>query len=108
MDNYKIICPKCNSIAKNVQTKYGLRSHCCNLWSWKGAPLVDRETHITRMTAHKHFDVLWKSGILTRSEAYEWLSRSLNIPKEECHMKIMQYNMAKKVIRLCRNFIILP
>lgn len=103
-DTIEVICPKCGKVAKNTQTKYGIRSYCCNLWSWKGAPLADKKTHKARIKAHRHFDILWKTGFLSRSEAYNWLSKTLNISKDVCHMKLLNYEQCKKVIRICRNF----
>lgn len=102
----KIYCPKCGKEAKRTQTKYGIRNYCPehNLWSWGNAPMVDRKTHKARTEAHNHFDFLWKSKTLTRTQAYAWLAKSLCISKEECHMKKMDYERAKQVSRLCRNF----
>lgn len=103
-DTIEVICPKCGKVAKNTQTKYGIRSYCCNLWSWKGAPLTDKKTHKARSNAHKHFDVLWKMGFMSRSEAYNWLSKALNISRDACHMKLLNYKQCKKVINLCKHF----
>ncbi len=81
-----IICPKCGREAKEQQTKYGLRSWCCDLWSWEGKPLVDRETHLARQYAHEAFDELWKSKRLSRKEAYRRLAFELCLTREETHI----------------------
>lgn len=52
--------------------------------------------------AHKQFDPIWKSGLMTRKEAYQWLSSMLKIPIEECHMGLFDIKMCQKVIHLCR------
>jgi hypothetical protein len=99
-----IICPKCGKHAKSTETKYGVRNYCCNLWSWGNSPLVDKKTHRARRRAHETFDVLWKKGFMSRTQAYVWLSKALNLHKDKCHMKQMDYDTAKRVVRLCRNF----
>ena len=81
-----VICPKCGREAKEQQTKYGLRSRCCDLWSWDGKPLVSRETHAARQMAHKAFDALWKSKRMSRKEAYRRLAYELAMPREETHI----------------------
>jgi len=103
-ENIKVICPKCGEEAKTIMTKYGIKNICCNLWSWGNAPLVEAKVHKARIRAHKTFDKLWKSGLLTRTQAYGWLSKALNIPKNKCHMKKMDYDTARRVVTICRNF----
>ena len=52
--------------------------------------------------AHKQFDPLWKSGLMSRKEAYRWLADMLHIPCEECHIGMFDVKMCQKVIHLCR------
>ena len=52
--------------------------------------------------AHKQFDPIWKSGLMSRKEAYQWLASMLHIPLEECHMGLFDIKMCQKVIHLCR------
>ena len=42
--------------------------------------LADANLRALRMTAHRHFDKLYKSGIMTRNEAYGWLAFMLQRP----------------------------
>lgn len=90
-------CPKCGRRSMAFNTKYGVRNSCCDLWSWDGAPLVDRETHEARKAAHAAFDTLWKGGMMSRGEAYRALQRKLGLTADECHMKIMDAETARKV-----------
>lgn len=46
-----------------------------------GSPLAK-----ARMAAHDAFDALWKSGQMSRSEAYRWLAEQLGVSREDCHM----------------------
>lgn len=96
------ICPKCGQTAVRSEGKYGRRDECCGLWSWKGKPLVDRETHKARILAHEAFDRLWKKGSgrrMNRGQAYRWLQEALGW-KECPHMATMSAEDATKVIRL--------
>jgi len=43
-----------------------------------------------RQEAHKEFDLLWKFGHMTRSEAYAWLASKMQLPGELAHIK--QFN----------------
>lgn len=91
------ICPICGSEAKESETKFGIRHDCCGLWSWNGAPLVNRETHKARVTAHAAFDRLWRSGLMKRSDAYKALADKLNVARKECHIKMMSAEMASRI-----------
>lgn len=55
---------------------------------------MDADTHDARKTAHAAFDPLWKSGRMTRSEAYRKLRRALRISERSCHMAGMKKEMA--------------
>lgn len=94
-----IICPKCKNKAKSINTRCGIRNSCCDLWSWDNAPLVDEETHEARKAAHIAFDVLWKYDYISRKSAYKMLAEILDIPYNDCHMKLMDADTAKKVIK---------
>lgn len=95
-----VYCPKCFKVATQRETNYGTRHSCasCELWSWDGAPLVDKETHDLRQKAHELFDLLWRDGTMKRKEAYSRLSRELHIPLAECHFKMMDKKRLTKVI----------
>lgn len=91
------ICPKCGSEAIEVQSRWGKKHVCCDLWSYGGKPLVDRATHQARIAAHAAFDPLWNRHGFARSEAYRLLAEELNIPGEECHMGSMPLPLLKLV-----------
>lgn len=78
-------------------TRFGERHDCCGLWSWGGAPLVDRETHDARTAAHEAFDPLWKSQGMTRRKAYKMLAVELELLPQNCHIKLMDAETARRV-----------
>lgn len=58
----------------------------------------DGRANSYRKEAHDWFDKIWRQGIMTRSEAYEWLSVQLGVPKGDCHMGMMSRADCEKVI----------
>lgn len=90
-------CPKCGNRPEPTKTMYGIRHQCCGLHSWRGAPLVSKETHTARRLAHEAFDPLWKKHGLSRTEAYVFLQVALGLSEKECHMKKMDKETAEKV-----------
>lgn len=92
------ICPICNKPAKRTITNYSNdRYDCCGLYAWGNHPLVDEATHIARRRAHVAFDPLWKEGHMSRTEAYYVLRTMMRLTEPECHMKVMNYETARRV-----------
>jgi hypothetical protein len=48
--------------------------------------MADKETRQLRAELHLTFDKLWKMNFFTRSKAYNWLARVLNIQNDCCHV----------------------
>lgn len=62
--------------------------------------LADRATREARKNCKKPFEAIWRSGQMSRTEAYEWLAGEMNIPVNECHFgwfDIHQCEMAKNI-----------
>lgn len=55
------------------------------------------ETRAARSEAHAAFDPLWRDGEMRRPEAYAWLARATGIPREECHIGMMDIARAQLV-----------
>lgn len=64
--------------------------------------LANARLRTLKAEAHKQFDPLWKSGLMSRRSAYKWLSDMLDIPVEDCHIGMFDVSMCQKVIHLCR------
>ncbi|MDU5667721.1 zinc-finger-containing protein, partial [Enterobacter hormaechei] len=47
--------------------------------------LADKPTRDARKSCKMPFERIWKSGAMTRTEAYQWLSGKMGIPVHECH-----------------------
>jgi hypothetical protein len=104
----KVICPLCGNPASQAQTRYGLRSECCDLWSWDGKPLASAEMHEARMAAHVAFDPLWKSGKRSRAQAYNLLAEAMNMKPKDCHMATMSLEDLRRVPEAVKNITFLP
>lgn len=63
--------------------------------------LADSELRAAKIQAHNAFDPLWRSGQMTRGEAYGWLARKLEIDKSSCHIGMFSVEECKKVVRIC-------
>lgn len=85
----EVVCPKCGSVVKPVDTSFGPRRSCCGLHGWGGKPLVSPETHQARKAAHHAFDPLWQTGEMSRAEAYAALARVLKLEPADCHIGLM-------------------
>lgn len=92
-----VSCPVCGFIARRVYTRYGTRHECCGLWSWNGKPLTDKRTHDARKAAHEAFDPFWRSGVVSRTQAYTLLAETLQVPIRDCHMALMSAEVAERV-----------
>lgn len=91
-------CPSCGGTPRSIKTQYGVKRECCGLWGWgENAPLVDRETHQARQYAHQVFDSLWKKENISRSRAYALLAEELGLHPDQCQMKLMDKETARRV-----------
>lgn len=62
-----------------------------------GAP-AGKQTKRVRSDAHKKFDYIWRTGKMTRNEAYKWLAGRIGINASDCHIGNMDKTTALKVI----------
>ena len=67
--------------------------------------LANRSLRIKRMEAHKVFNRLWESGMMSRTAAYHWLQVQMGLPPEEAHIAKFSEWRCEQVIRLCRQFL---
>ncbi|PHM37141.1 zinc-finger-containing protein [Xenorhabdus innexi] len=66
--------------------------------------LADKETRAARNRCKPHFERIWKSGKLTRTDAYKWLAEKLGINPGECHFGWFDAEMCHKAESICREF----
>lgn len=63
--------------------------------------LANAQLRSAKSGAHAAFDPIWKSGILTRQQAYGWLSREMSLPREKCHIGMFNLEQCQKVVFIC-------
>jgi hypothetical protein len=66
-----------------------------------GKPLgvpADAETKRARIRAHDAFDTLWKTGRMTRPEAYRWMQSTLGLRKDEAHVGMFDTTTCERLI----------
>lgn len=64
--------------------------------------LANARLRTLKKEAHKQFDPLWKSGLVSRREAYQWLAKMMDISIDECHIGMFDIKQCQRVIHLCR------
>lgn len=91
-------CPECGSTMVLRDSKYGLFYGCSNYPNCKaahgahkktGKPLgtpADKKTKKARMGAHEAFDQLWKNKHMSRSAAYQWMQKAMEMSENEAHI----------------------
>ena len=66
--------------------------------------MADRATRQLRTKAHDEFDKLWRSGLMSRAKAYNWLAASLEIDPSQCHISWLSKDQLKDVATLSADY----
>lgn len=63
---------------------------------------ANKSLRMLRGKAHKAFDRLWRGGlrVMTRTEAYAWLTKELGIERKACHIGMFDSGQCKRVVEL--------
>jgi len=101
-------CPQHpNEDLVSQQTKYGVRYACpvskCTVVCWDGSTSTpaDYNTRQARIVVHKTFDEVWKSGIMSRREAYRRLARYLELPRRQAHIGCFTIHQCQCAMDFC-------
>lgn len=62
--------------------------------------LADRETRQWRSRAHEAFDVYWKSGSMSRTQAYRLLADKLRLRRGRAHISWMDAEQCQAVVEV--------
>ena len=63
--------------------------------------LADGDLRNLRIQAHRKFDEVWKSGIMSRNSAYRWMADYFGIPLGEAHIAMFGEYRCRELIREC-------
>lgn len=110
--------PQCPIHKRNlVQTQGAYKTYYCCPWmpecdiqanysyDTKQFYITNAEERRYRVLAHAAFDAIWKSGMLTRSQAYRMLRDHLKIGKRQCHIAQFDIEQCKEVMALIEAFV---
>ena len=92
-DGYLYVCdryPKCDSyVAAHQRTKLPMGT------------LANGELRNKRIQAHKAFDWIWKTGLMTKHQAYIWLQSKLGLNDRQAHIANFSNYMCDRLIAIC-------
>ena len=117
-----VICPYCHKPADLVagQTLFPFRPDLAGRYFWVCTPcdarvgchesgtkpmgrLANAQLRLAKTEAHRHFDPIWQElKIMTRSEAYRWLSKELGISRQHCHIGFFNITRCQRTVELCK------
>jgi len=60
--------------------------------------LANAKLRAIRVTAHKHFDKLHETGLMTKKEAYAWLAFMLQSPMSQAHIGYQSEYYCNRII----------
>jgi hypothetical protein len=63
------------------------------------------DVKLARGMAHIAFDRLWKSGHMTRSQAYAWLAYRMGMSKEQAHIANFSVEQCRYVEKITKHFL---
>lgn len=92
-DGYLYVCdryPKCDSYVgahKRSKLPMGI--------------LANGDLRNKRIQAHKAFDWMWKSGLMTKWQAYKWMQGKLDLSDEQAHIAMFSEYMCDRLIAEC-------
>ncbi|MBE8596809.1 zinc-finger-containing protein [Xenorhabdus sp. BG5] len=66
--------------------------------------LANKEVRAARNSCKRYFEQIWRSGRLTRTEAYHWLAKQLEISPSQCHFGWFDTDMCERAANICRRF----
>jgi len=66
--------------------------------------LADPRLRFFKKKAHCVFDPIWRSGQMSRNDAYEWLAVKMSLPLSACHIGKFDVAQCKECIEVCKKF----
>ncbi len=67
--------------------------------------LADKRTRDARKSCKLPFERIWRSGSMSRSEAYKWLADKMGIPAEECHFGWFSAEQCQTAMAHCNEWL---
>lgn len=123
MKKRKIRCPYCgaNASLRPVSAVYGDKAlkegyvYVCDRYPVCNAyvaahqktlepmgTLANGDLRNKRIKAHKAFDWLWKSGLMTKWQAYKWMQGKMGLSPDQAHIAKFGEYRCDQLIAVCR------
>ena len=116
--HYKLRCPYCggNVEFRSAEGIYKVNTNKTMLYICRNYPTCDAYVRVhpgtkkpvgtmangklraMRSTAHRYFDMIHKSGLMTKNEAYQWLAYKVCAPLSQAHIGLMGEYYCQQVI----------
>ena len=64
--------------------------------------LADGDLRNLRIRAHRMFDMIWQSGVLTRKNAYRWIQDKFSLRSDQAHIGNFSEYMCRQLIEESR------
>lgn len=113
-----IRCPYCGSIATLRESRYvygddnfGGHLYVCSKYPVCNSyvsvnertlqpmgPLANGDLRHMRIEAHRAFDRIWRSGIMTRSDAYRWMQARFGLKPSQAHISQFSTYLCQAII----------
>ena len=114
-------CPYCgaNAVLRDAEYVYGPNALVEKLYVCSNYPacdsyvgvfpdtntpkgsLANSELRNKRIRAHKCFDAIWKQGIMTRGQTYQWMQHKFALTKKQAHIGFFSDHMCEVLINAC-------
>jgi hypothetical protein len=115
------ICPYCNRKTDYIDSSiiygssYGMVYACYNCNAWVGVHrgtdealgrLANKELREAKKLAHLYFDQIWQKKLLSRQQAYSWLSSVLSIAPKYTHIGMFDLDLCKNAAFHSQKFLV--
>ncbi len=67
--------------------------------------LANPSLRAKRIEAHKVLGKIWKSGLMSRKDAYRWLRESLGMKESQAHIALFSDYLCGQTIERCRGLL---
>ena len=64
--------------------------------------LANGDLRHKRMEAHKAFNWMWDSGLMSKRQAYRWMQAKLGLPEEQAHIAKFGEYLCDQLIAICQ------